>query len=146
MKDEAGKHIKVQIYKVGLALLSSVSTIQRYLAETVEATGMRTLGEPHVYDIKTELVKQGLEVDLNEPEGVTGIAVLSTSHVAIHTWPHRGYAIIDIFSCRDFQSAPIVAVLERLFAPQAINIADLTYSLRFPEAPTLDASLPGLSP
>lgn len=146
MEVEAGKHIKVQIYKASMLLLSSVQVIDQYLRETVAAAGMRTLGEPQVYDIKEELTRQGERVDPDEPEGVTGVAVLSTSHVAIHTWPHRGYAIIDIFSCRDFQSAAIVGVLEKVFAPLAIHITDLTYSLRFPAAPTSALPSPGLSP
>lgn len=34
-----------------------------------------------------------------EPIGITYIAVISTSHFSIHTWPENGYAAIDIFSC-----------------------------------------------
>lgn len=31
--------------------------------------------------------------------GVTGFAIISESHVAVHTWPEHGYAAIDIFTC-----------------------------------------------
>ena len=34
-----------------------------------------------------------------EPIGVTYIAVITTSHFSVHTWPEYGYAAIDIFSC-----------------------------------------------
>lgn len=34
-----------------------------------------------------------------EPQGITYIALISTSHFSIHTWPEHGYAAIDIFSC-----------------------------------------------
>ncbi len=34
-----------------------------------------------------------------EPIGVTYIAVITTSHFSIHTWPEYGYAAIDVFSC-----------------------------------------------
>jgi S-adenosylmethionine decarboxylase len=33
------------------------------------------------------------------PHGVSGVVVISESHVAIHTWPEHGYAAVDIFSC-----------------------------------------------
>ena len=33
------------------------------------------------------------------PHGVSGVVVIAESHVAIHTWPERGYAAVDIFSC-----------------------------------------------
>lgn len=34
-----------------------------------------------------------------EPIGVSYIAVITTSHVSIHTWPEFGYAAVDVFSC-----------------------------------------------
>ena len=34
-----------------------------------------------------------------EPQGVTAFALLSESHISIHTWPELGYAAIDIFTC-----------------------------------------------
>ena len=34
-----------------------------------------------------------------EPQGVTAIALLSESHISIHTWPESNYSAIDIFKC-----------------------------------------------
>jgi S-adenosylmethionine decarboxylase len=34
-----------------------------------------------------------------EGYGVTGVIVLSESHISIHTWPEEGYAAFDIFMC-----------------------------------------------
>ena len=35
------------------------------------------------------------------PQGVSGVVVISESHLAIHTWPEYGYAAIDVFTCGD---------------------------------------------
>ena len=35
------------------------------------------------------------------PQGVTAIALLSESHISIHTWPETGVAVCDIFTCGD---------------------------------------------
>lgn len=35
------------------------------------------------------------------PQGVSGVVVISESHLAIHTWPELGYAAVDIFTCGD---------------------------------------------
>ncbi len=35
------------------------------------------------------------------PQGVSGVVVISESHLAIHTWPELGYAAIDVFTCGD---------------------------------------------
>ncbi|MES2984737.1 MAG: adenosylmethionine decarboxylase [Pseudomonadota bacterium] len=45
-----------------------------------------------------------------ENAGVTGVAILSESHISIHTWPETGYVAIDVFmcgSCNPHQSVPI---------------------------------------
>ena len=34
-----------------------------------------------------------------EPQGVTGVILLSESHASIHTWPEDGYAAVDFFTC-----------------------------------------------
>ncbi|MBJ81224.1 MAG: adenosylmethionine decarboxylase [Myxococcales bacterium] len=33
------------------------------------------------------------------PQGVTGAAVLSESHIALHSWPEHGVLFIDIATC-----------------------------------------------
>jgi len=35
------------------------------------------------------------------PFGVSGVVVITESHVTIHTWPEHGYAAVDIFSCSE---------------------------------------------
>jgi S-adenosylmethionine decarboxylase len=34
-----------------------------------------------------------------EPQGITALALLSESHISIHTWPEVGYAAVDVFTC-----------------------------------------------
>ncbi|MGI6574439.1 MAG: adenosylmethionine decarboxylase [bacterium] len=35
------------------------------------------------------------------PQGVSGVVIISESHLSIHTWPENGYAAIDVFTCGD---------------------------------------------
>jgi len=35
------------------------------------------------------------------PFGVSGVIVITESHVTIHTWPEHNYAAVDIFSCSE---------------------------------------------
>ncbi|MFX1453943.1 MAG: adenosylmethionine decarboxylase [Promethearchaeota archaeon] len=37
-----------------------------------------------------------------QPHGFSAVAILKTSHAAIHTWPEHGYIGIDIFICDEF--------------------------------------------
>tara|TARA_B100002019_G_scaffold292650_1_gene316514 strand:- start:556 stop:891 length:336 start_codon:yes stop_codon:yes gene_type:complete len=34
-----------------------------------------------------------------DPQGVTGVAMLAESHISIHTWPEKGMAVCDVFTC-----------------------------------------------
>jgi S-adenosylmethionine decarboxylase len=36
-----------------------------------------------------------------QPQGVTAVAMLAESHISIHTWPEKGMAVCDIFTCGD---------------------------------------------
>jgi S-adenosylmethionine decarboxylase len=36
-----------------------------------------------------------------DPQGVTGFAMLAESHISIHTWPEKGIAVCDVFTCGD---------------------------------------------
>jgi S-adenosylmethionine decarboxylase len=42
-----------------------------------------------------------------EPQGLTGIVLLAESHISIHTWPERGEAAIDVFTCGERNSKEI---------------------------------------
>src|SRR5690606_34645433 len=46
---------------------------------------------------------EGREVAFHQfsPQGVSGVVVISESHLAIHTWQEIGYAAIDVFTCGD---------------------------------------------
>lgn len=44
-----------------------------------------------------------------EPQGVTIVIMLSESHISIHTWPEKGEAIIDVFTCGE-EVEPLWAV------------------------------------
>jgi len=35
------------------------------------------------------------------PQGVSGMVIISESHLAVHTWPEFGYAAVDVFTCGD---------------------------------------------
>jgi S-adenosylmethionine decarboxylase len=36
-----------------------------------------------------------------EPQGVSGVVILAESHISIHTWPEKGYAAMDFYTCGD---------------------------------------------
>lgn len=51
----------------------------------------------------------GLHSHKFSPQGVTGIVLLAESHISIHTWPEKGMAVCDVFTCGD-HTKPMDAV------------------------------------
>ena len=55
-----------------------------------------------------------------EPLGVTAIALLSESHISIHTWPESNYSAVDIFTCGQNMNPEIASkyLIEALMAQE----------------------------
>jgi S-adenosylmethionine/arginine decarboxylase-like enzyme len=34
--------------------------------------------------------------------GITGFVALAESNITLHTYPEKGYIVLDIFSCKEF--------------------------------------------
>ena len=43
------------------------------------------------------------------PQGVSGVVIISESHLTIHSFPEHGYASIDVYTCGD-KVDPTIAV------------------------------------
>ncbi|MHA1989026.1 MAG: adenosylmethionine decarboxylase [Promethearchaeota archaeon] len=53
-----------------------------------------------------------------QPHGFSAIAILKTSHAAIHTWPEHGYISVDIFICDEFSNGlKVLNFLKNQFKP-----------------------------
>lgn len=79
-----GKHCIAELCEGCPSLLNNEDFIKQALKEAAEAAGATLLSVcAHSFS----------------PQGVTAIALLSESHIAIHTWPETQYAAVDAFTC-----------------------------------------------
>jgi S-adenosylmethionine decarboxylase len=81
-----GKHIIAELYGVKKELISYEDKVREITERVVEEAGLTKIGS--VY-------KQF------EPYGVTGVVLISESHVSLHTWPEYETVNLDIFTCGD---------------------------------------------
>ena len=58
------------------------------------------------------------------PHGISLFAIISASHIAIHTWPEYGFLNIDIFSCNQncLPEASLSDLISERIATQEIDI------------------------
>ena len=61
-----------------------------------------------------------------EPVGVTYVAIITTSHVSIHTWPELRYAALDVFSCSDGVPAAIAQAVGSAFGATSSCVKSVT--------------------
>lgn len=122
-----GHHRLLEFCGCDPAILDDAPHLERLLAEACREAGATVL--------------QSL-LHRFSPQGVSGIVVISESHVAVHTWPEHAYAAIDLFTCGDPGVATrIEEHLHRSLQPGSSS--DLTIDRGFPQArirpPTPDA-------
>ena len=53
--------------------------------------------------------------------GVSGVTVLSESHISIHTWPERNFASIDVFMCGNCDPQYVVDYLQKILKPSSVD-------------------------
>lgn len=90
-----GKHVYGNLYECDSKLLSDLRLLKRVVGEAAKVANM-TLVELKGWKFGG---KKG---------GVSVIALVVESHIALHTWPQYEYATIDIFTCGE-QSDPVKA-------------------------------------
>ena len=66
-----------------------------------------------------------------DPQGVTCVAMLAESHISIHTWPEKGMAVCDIFTCGE-HTKPKKGVehMKKMFDAQDIIYKSFTRPLQ----------------
>ena len=65
-----------------------------------------------------------------EEYGLTGVVLLSESHISIHTWPEHGYAAVDIFMCGECDPANSLPALKDNFHPERTEVITLLRGLK----------------
>lgn len=81
-----GRHFIVEASRCNPDVLNDIDRIESILVEAARQANATVVTSTfhHFY-----------------PQGVSGVVVVSESHLAIHTWPEKGYAALDIYTCGD---------------------------------------------
>ena len=86
-----GLHIIADLYNCPKSdYLTSAAALRQRCIKACETAGLSVLGEHFVQFGSFDQIQAG---------GATGAVVLAESHLAIHTWPERGGATLDIYVC-----------------------------------------------
>ncbi len=81
---------------------------------------IRSIAHQMCDEIHAEIIKECYHKF--EPVGITYMAVISTSHFSVHTWPEYQYAAVDIFSCDETIPREIAEKMARFFEAEETKL------------------------
>jgi S-adenosylmethionine decarboxylase len=79
-----GRHIAIDVWGVDFERLNSAEYLTNHMVEAAEACGATVLS---------------VQSKQFEPQGATVLVLLSESHLSIHTYPEKGFAALDCYTC-----------------------------------------------
>ena len=107
-----GHHYIVEASGCDPAIISSVEKVQQILVKAAEIAGAQVWS---------------VSINRFPPNGVSGVIVISESHISTHTWPEYGYGALDFYTCGnevDPEKAVFYAV--EAFGASTSHITEIT--------------------
>ncbi len=104
--DDETKIEEKMVYGVAFDVKEDLLSNMKFIKDIVMKATEK--GNMHLVEMISKKFKLG--------GGVSVVAIVEESHIAIHTWPEHKYAVVDVVTCGD-QSDPIAAydyIIEKL--------------------------------
>ncbi|MCX5749483.1 MAG: adenosylmethionine decarboxylase [Candidatus Saganbacteria bacterium] len=118
-----GPHLMIDCYGCNKEKLSDMDLIFDTLDKFPDTIKMTKIMPPYVFKY------QGV---VPEDYGISGVVLIAESHITIHTFPEKQHAFIDIFSCKDFDTAPATAFMIDLFEAANYDVQLSSRGMEFP--------------
>ena len=106
-----GQHVLAEFFECDPNILNSINSVEKHMVDAALECGATIVQKCfHMFN----------------PYGVSGVVIISESHLAIHTWPELGYAAVDLFTCGS-SCDPMVAYefLKKKFNSRQANYTEL---------------------
>ncbi|MEN6459886.1 MAG: adenosylmethionine decarboxylase, partial [Syntrophomonas sp.] len=106
-----GRHVLAEVHGCRFEVLNDINKVQDIMVNAALEAGAEI----------RELVFHKFS-----PQGVSGVVVISESHLAIHTWPELGYAAVDVFTCGERVNPwDACNYLAEMFGAQYVNATEV---------------------
>jgi S-adenosylmethionine decarboxylase len=79
-----GRHVAVDAWGIAFDHLNHADKLSAQMVQAAESSGASILS---------------VQVKQFEPQGATVLLLLSESHMSIHTYPEKGFAALDCYTC-----------------------------------------------
>jgi len=103
-----GRHVLADFRGVAPGLLADAQALEQQMTAAARAAGAQVLSA-HFHHF-------------GEGAGVTGVILLSESHISIHSWPEHRFAALDIFMCGAARPETALDFLRAALAPESVHV------------------------
>lgn len=104
-----GQHALLDLFGIDTTSASQPERVREIMLQAAQLAGANVLQE-HFHHF-------------GENSGITGVLLLSESHMSIHTWPEREFAAVDIFMCGEHNIYKATEYLQNAFRAEYIELA-----------------------
>lgn len=96
--------------------IASLDAVRDCCDELISAMRLHVIGQPQWRQFP-------------EPGGVTGLYLLSESHLTCHTFPEHGLVAINVYCCRPHEPPDWEAIVARHFGATCVTVRELARGL-----------------
>jgi len=107
-----GRHYIVEASGCDPTIIGSVEKVQQILVKAAEIAGAQVWA---------------ISFSRFPPNGVSGVVVISESHISTHTWPEYRYGALDIYTCgQDVDPEKAVIYAVDAFGAATSHVTEIT--------------------
>jgi S-adenosylmethionine/arginine decarboxylase-like enzyme len=123
---DAGRLVALNVQVSDPARLAEPQFVEEFLRVLIARIGMKPLTEPMSVLVEPSLESVG---DAHADDGgLTTQCIISTSHVAYHSWPLQERFRLVVDSCKDFSPDAVRQMVDETFPVKALSIQDIGYA------------------
>lgn len=112
-----GYHMTLDCHDANRALMMERYNVECFIKELVNRIDMIPIGGPWI---------EYTAADQEDKAGFTAVQIIVTSSITAHFIDATGDIYLDVFSCKEFDTAVVKAVVQEYFKPHSMRMNFLT--------------------
>lgn len=122
---DAGRLVAMNVEVEDASKLDDVVYVQTFLERLIHDIGMKILSGPAAIHVPVD--PSVVDQPHLDDGGLTVQYVISTSHVAFHSWPAQSRFRLVVDSCQNFEAENVIAMVQAYFPVKGESVQDIPY-------------------
>ena len=119
-----GLHLTLDGYECSYERLTNLDAIYEFLDTCPDMIHMTKIMPPYAFKYHGKV---------EDDWGLSGFVLIAESHISIHTFPEKGYASVDIFSCKEFDAESASDIIASKFEAKTYERNFMMRGRHFPK-------------